>query len=87
MLKVEAASGQQGNDNLGLIAPFYEDIYVIGELKERWSDGNLTQKGNRDLTWETSNAWNAGVDFSFFKERLSGTFEYFLRPDIRHARL
>lgn len=78
MLKVKASYGQQGNDNLGLIAPYYEDIYVI-EGSEAWSDGNLTQKGNRDLTWETSNAWNAGVDFSFFKERLSGTFEYFLR--------
>lgn len=78
MLKVKASYGQQGNDNLDLKAPYYEDIYDV-EGTDSWSDGNLAQKGNPDITWETSNAWNAGVDFSFFQERLSGTVEYFLR--------
>lgn len=78
LLKVKASYGQQGNDNLGLTAPYYQDLYVV-EGSDAWSDGNLAQKGNPDLTWETSNAWNAGVDFSFFHGRIDGTVEYFLR--------
>jgi TonB-linked SusC/RagA family outer membrane protein len=78
MLKVKASYGQQGNDNLGLTAPYYQDIYTI-EGTDAWSDGNLYQKGNPDLTWETSNAWNVGVDFSVFRGRIEGTIEYFLR--------
>ncbi len=79
LLKVKASYGQQGNDNLGLAyAPYYIDIYAI-EGSENWADGNLAQKGNPDITWETSNAWNAGVDFSFMQGRVSGTLEYFLR--------
>ena len=39
----------------------------------------LKYKGNEDLTWEKSKAWNIGVDFSLFKGRLTGTLEYFNR--------
>ena len=79
LLKVKASYGQQGNDNLGLsYAPYYMDIYAL-EGTDAWADGNLAQKGNPDITWETSNAWNAGVDFSFFQDRLSGSVDYFLR--------
>ncbi len=81
LLKVKFSFGQQGNDNL---APgmsygyYYTDIYGISG-SQTWSDGQLVQKGNPDLTWETSNAWNAGIDFSFWQGKLSGTIEYFLR--------
>lgn len=78
LMKVKGSYGQQGNDNLGLTAPYYTDLYGISGV-DSWADGNLAQKGNPDLTWETSHAWNAGVDFSFFQSRISGTVEYFLR--------
>jgi hypothetical protein len=39
----------------------------------------LAYKGNPELTWEKSNAYNAGIDFSLFKGKLSGTVEYFGR--------
>ena len=44
-----------------------------------WSVGTLYYKGNPDLTWETSNSFNTGFDFSFWQGKLSGTLEYFLR--------
>ncbi len=81
LLKVKASFGQQGNDNLypGMAyGYYYTDIYGISGT-QTWSDGNMVQKGNPDLTWETSNAYNAGVDFSFWQGKLSGTVEYFLR--------
>ena len=39
----------------------------------------MTQKGNYDITWETSHSFNTGFDFEFFKGRLGGTVEYFQR--------
>lgn len=33
--------------------------------------------GNPDLTWESSYTWNAGIDFSLWKNRLRGTIEYY----------
>ena len=32
-----------------------------------------------DLKWETTKAYNYGIDFGFFKDRLSGSFEYYTR--------
>lgn len=32
-----------------------------------------------DLKWETTRAFNYGFDFGFFKDRLSGSFEYYSR--------
>lgn len=35
--------------------------------------------GNRKITWETTGEFNVGVDFGLFKNRLSGTFEFYSR--------
>jgi len=79
LLKLKASFGQQGNDNLGGSYFYgYVDLYSIGGTAS-WSDGTLYSKGNPDLTWETSNALNVGVDFSFLQGRVSGTLEYFQR--------
>ena len=32
-----------------------------------------------DLTWETTKAWNFGIDFGFFDKRLNGSAEYYTR--------
>ena len=34
---------------------------------------------NTDLTWETTTTWNAGLDFAFFKNRVSGSVDYYYR--------
>ena len=83
MLKLKASFGQNGNDNLGLVAPYgykpYEDFYTITGSNDVWSDGTLSYKGNRDITWEKSNAFNVGLDYSFFRGMLSGSIDYFSR--------
>ncbi|GAB1474998.1 hypothetical protein MASR2M69_24390 [Bacteroidota bacterium] len=33
--------------------------------------------GNRSLTWEQTNEVNAGLDFSFFDDRISGSVDYY----------
>lgn len=77
LLKLKASFGQQGNDNIGMYYA-YLDTYSISGI-DSWSDGDLYLKGNPDITWETSNALNVGVDFSFLQGKVAGTVEYFQR--------
>ena len=78
ILKVKASFGQQGNDNIGNYYA-YIDQYAMTGADGVFSDGQLTYKGNKDITWEKSNSFNTGVDFSLWKSKLSGTVEYFNR--------
>lgn len=78
MLKIKASFGQQGNDNIGNYYAYLDQYYMTGS-NGVWNVSNLAYKGNPDLTWESSNSFNAGVDFSFFEGKLAGTVEYFQR--------
>ena len=76
MLKLKASIGSQGNDNIGDY--LYTDMYSITN-----SDGDIAIKrstiGNENITWETNTNINAGVDFEFFRGRITGSAEYFYR--------
>ena len=76
--KVKASFGQQGNDNIGNYYAYVDQFAVTG-ADGAFADGNLTYKGNKDITWEKSNSFNVGTDFSLWKSKLSGTVEYFNR--------
>lgn len=78
MLKVRASFGQQGNDNIGNYYA-YQDQYNMTGIEGVWDVATLYYKGNPDLTWETSNAFNVGVEFALFDGRLNGTLEYYQR--------
>ena len=78
MLKVKASFGQQGNDNVGNYYA-YQDQYAMTGVDGVWNVSSLAYKGNPDLTWETSNSFNVGVDFAFFQGKLNGTLEYYQR--------
>ncbi len=80
MLKLRASFGQNGNDNLALsYFPYYIDWFRATGSDGVFSDGTLLQKGNKDLTWETSNNFNVGVDFMFWNGLLGGSIEYYSR--------
>ena len=74
-LKIKVSYGVQGNDMLPNDYP-YMDQYTVGSVNGDFSL-SLAYKGNPEITWETSYNFNAGVEFSFFKSRLTGSFEYF----------
>lgn len=85
-LKFKFSFGQNGNDklsgNMSAYPQYYyawQDQYQATGANGVWNDATLLFKGNRNITWETSNALNTGFDFSFFQGRLSGTVEYFNR--------
>lgn len=78
MLKLKASYGQQGNDAIGNYYAWLDQFKVSGS-NGVFSDGTLIYKGNPDLTWETSVSYNVGADFAFFRNKLSGSIEYFGR--------
>ena len=81
MLKVKASYGVQGNDNLGTESAYYyayADQFTVNNSNGDYSVV-FAYKGNKDLTWETSHAFNVGFDFELFGSRLNGTVEYFSR--------
>lgn len=79
LIKLKFSFGQNGNDGIGARYIAYADQYRITGAEGVWSDAQLSYKGNQDITWETSNTLNAGIDFSFWKGKFGGTVEYFQR--------
>ena len=79
ILKFKASFGQNGNDNISSTLINYTDFYTISGGNSVWSDSQLAYKGNPEITWEKSNNFNVGFDFSFWQGKLSGTAEYYLR--------
>lgn len=49
----------------------YDSSDVVGTL--------LYGMGNPDLKWQTTDAYNVGIDFSAFRNILSGRFEYYYK--------
>ena len=78
MLKFKASFGQQGNDAIGNYYAYLDQFAMTGD-SSGFSDGTLSYKGNPELTWETQTAFNVGVDFGLFKNKLTGSIEYFSR--------
>lgn len=79
-LKLRVGFGQTGNSNIGENAYEYYEIdnehaFVFGESV--YTGSFRSQLSNPNLKWETTTELNIGFDFGFFKNRLSGSFEYF----------
>lgn len=79
-LKPKVSWGSQGNDALGGTWQNYADLYsaAYNEETKTWAT-KLEQKGNDELTWETNQELNVGLDFALFKNRLTGSIDYFHR--------
>ncbi len=78
-LKIRLGYGEVGNQNI----PPYSYLTPFGRTEAALSDaagGNLIpvvplNLANPDLIWESSVQYNAGVDFGFFEDRLTGTID------------
>ena len=83
-MKLRASWGQNGNENIGAFR--YLATYSFGDLGQYpfGSDKNSATQGgyptrlsNNDLTWETSEQTNIGVDTRFLGGKLSFTFDWY----------
>lgn len=78
LLKFKVSFGQNGNDNIGNYYA-YLDQYTMNGSDGVFNDASLSYKGNPDITWETSNNFNIGVDYSLLSGMVSGSLEYYSR--------
>ncbi|MDO5035429.1 MAG: TonB-dependent receptor [Porphyromonas sp.] len=85
-LKLRASWGRLGNE---VALGKYDFVSLISTGNTKWQ-GYVTGKGenpwpgsisrdleNRGLKWETSDNKNIGLDFGFFRNRLSGSVNYY----------
>lgn len=76
-LKLKASIGQQGNDNIDNWA--YTDLYTLSQVSDTEMSASFARLGNKNITWETTTNFNIGTEFSFFKGRLSGSFDFYTK--------
>lgn len=85
-LKLRGGYGTSGNESITTNGNYAYSLYslttnysyLIGS--QLYNSGFIqTQLGNPKLKWETDETINLGLDFGLFKNRISGTFEYFVR--------
>ncbi len=77
LLKIKASYGEQGNYNIGSFR--YTHTYSIVNAAGHSATRPGSSQGNKEISWETAANFNVGVEFEFFKNRLSGSIEYFNR--------
>ncbi|MCR5241683.1 MAG: TonB-dependent receptor [Prevotella sp.] len=92
-LKVRASWGQTGNQAISNYARYglYAATYGGGRNESTAYDLRLegsgvypsgfraTQSQNNNLKWETTEQWNAGLDFTLFRGDVYGTFDTYIK--------
>lgn len=83
-LKLRAGMGITGNegsisDPYSLYATVNENIWMVSPNKTKIPGAIQTTTPNERLQWETTIQYNAGLDFGFFDNQITGTMEYFIR--------
>lgn len=77
LLKLRASYGETGNASTGNYP--YQGGYSIGYDDDTRAGVILTSLGSPNLTWESGETIDLGIDFGLFNNRLSGTLGYFIR--------
>ncbi|MCE5179190.1 MAG: TonB-dependent receptor [Porphyromonadaceae bacterium] len=81
-LKIRFGYGKTGNSAIdpyqtkGTIARNY---YVFGNGATEVIGYTPSEMMNNNLTWETTDQWNMGLDFGFFGNRINGSIDYYLQ--------
>lgn len=78
-LKLRGSWGIVGNDNISTNAFLYTiNTGINYVLNQNIVVGStITDIKDPSLKWETSNSYDIGLDFGFFKNRLSGSVDYY----------
>ncbi len=75
-LKIRASYGVNGNNNIAT----YRSYGVYGTTEYNGVSGmNPSRPDNPKLSWERNKTWNAGLDFGFFDDRLTGSIDVYSR--------
>ena len=84
-LKLRASWGQLGNTNTNdSWYPFFQNMpagnnygWLVSGVRPNYA--SMPGLVSLDKTWETIETWDVGLDWSFFSNRLTGSFDYFIR--------
>ena len=83
-LKLKLGYGQMGNEGIGNFETISTFIAggntVLGGIE--LSGAQPARIPNSDLTWETTEEYNFGLDFGLFGNRITGNFEYYIKNSI-----
>ncbi|WP_232539037.1 TonB-dependent receptor [Chitinophaga tropicalis] len=82
MLKVRSSYGSVGNDALldADLDPIYYAWQALYEPRANADEPGVLQTTlSSNLVWEQNKTFDAGVDFGFLKNRITGSFEFFRR--------
>lgn len=83
-LKLRASYGVTGQQD-GIGNYNYLPVYTYSQTGAEVQFGNQfintyhPEAYVSDLKWETTTSWNAGFDFGFLKDRISGSFDFYTR--------
>lgn len=77
-LKLRSSYGQTGNDG-GISNYAWQPLYALGWNNATEAGILQSSLGNRQLEWESSNAFDVALEFGLLKNRITGTVEYFDR--------
>lgn len=87
-LKLRASWGVNGNSNIptNALVNFYDADYrstsyglAGNETGTLYSGYRRMRIGNQNLKWEATRQTDLGLDFGFFQNRLTGSFDYFYK--------
>ena len=87
-LKLRASYGVLGNQNTSLWYPTYslmKTSTAAGSWLLNGAKPNVSSAPNliySDLTWETVRSLNLGLDWTLLSNRLSGSFDYYIRKTV-----
>lgn len=81
-LKLRASWGQLGNQEIGIYP--YSSLVSTGNYVYAFGDqiatgASILETGNQNIKWETSTQSNAGIDISFWNDRLTLTGDFFIK--------
>ncbi len=79
-LKLRVSYGVNGNNNIpnyGSIATLGSYGYVAGSTQAVVIGQAPNVLANPDLKWEKSQTYDGGIDFGLFKNRITGSFDYY----------
>lgn len=85
LLKLRFSYGQLGNQNTNDWYPTYRTMTLTPSGGGWLNNGikpDIAAVGNlisTSLTWETVRTWDVGFDLGLFNNRLTGSFDYFIR--------
>ncbi|WP_312355519.1 SusC/RagA family TonB-linked outer membrane protein [Empedobacter sp.] len=77
-LKLRGSYGETGNNRTSSYFPYSQD-YAAGWSNLNETGLNATALVDDSITWEKQATTNIGLDFGFFKNRITGSVEYYNR--------